>query len=122
MNEIKIVSTTCRQNETSKQQKETISGRVLLSMGFYSGSTAMLVKALQKTALSPDTKSKKSSAREISEANHGKLSERSEQLRETSQKAERFNNEAAEVASLSKQLKESLKEKNKSIFGGLGRK
>ena len=96
-------------------------GRVLIRVAYLSGNQDLVLHALQSddTKNSKDTGSStdKASTKADMHENLRKLDERGEKLNDIGKKSAELDDDAMEMKSLSKKLKESLEQKNKSFLG-----
>lgn len=106
-----------RANETAKQQKEEVRGRVLVRMAFLSGCKKTIAAHLGAgvSSVAEGGVRGESDARE----NLQKLGERGEKLKGVGEKSQQLSDDAMKMNSLASSLKESLEEKNKGVFGGM---
>ena len=96
-------------------------GRVLIRVAYLSGNQDLVLHALQcdnaKNSKETSSSTDKGSAKSDMHENLRKLDERGEKLNDLGKKSAELNDDAMEMKSLSKKLKESLEQKNKSFLG-----
>ena len=101
-------------NETAKQQKEEVRGRVLVRLAYMSGCTKTIathigsISAVTSGAEEPDM--------DMHE-NLRKLEDRGEKLKGVGDKSQQLNDDAMNMKSMTGSLKKSLEEKNKGLLG-----
>ena len=102
------------ENETAKQQKEEVRGRVLVRLAYISGCRKTIVSHIGSSstvtsgAEEPDT--------DIHE-NLRQLEDRGEKLKGVGDKSQQLNDDAMNMKSMTSSLKKSLEDKNKGILG-----
>ena len=107
-----------RANETTKQQKEEVRGRVLVRMAFLSGCAKTIAAHLGAGDSAPSSPRAGEADAPPHEKNLRKLDERGEKLKGVGDKSQQLQDDAMEMGSLAGSLKRSLEEKKKGVFGG----
>ena len=108
-----------RANETKKQEKEEVRGRVLVRMAYFSGCAKTIAAHLGAGDSAPSSPRAGEPDAPPHEKNLRRLNERGEKLKGVGEKSQQLQDDAMEMGSLAGSLKRSLEEKNKGVFGGV---